>query len=62
MRPPRADAGGSSVGSAGRQRGSRLAVRADMGTADVVVGVLAAIGVVVLIAVFVYVFRNVMKG
>jgi len=32
-----------------------------MGTADVVIGVLAAIGVVVLIIVFVVVFRNVMK-
>jgi len=36
-------------------------VNPDMGTADVVIGVLAAIGVVVLIIVFVVVFRNVMK-
>lgn len=33
----------------------------EMGTADVVIGVLAAIGVVVLIIVFVVVFRKVMR-
>ena len=32
----------------------------EMGTADIVVGVLAAIGVVVLIVVFVIVFKQVM--
>ena len=32
----------------------------EMGTADIVVGILAAIGVVVLIGVFIVVFRKVM--
>lgn len=36
-------------------------MRAEIGTGDVVVGILAAIGVVVLIVVFVIVFRQVMK-
>lgn len=34
-------------------------VKADIGTADLVIGLLAAAGVVVLLVVFVVVFRNV---
>lgn len=35
-------------------------MKADIGTADIVVGVLAAVGVVVLVVVFVIVFKNVL--
>lgn len=35
-------------------------MQSEIGTGDIVVGVLAAIGVVVLVAVFVYVVRNVL--
>ena len=35
-------------------------VQAEMGTADIVIGILAALGVVVLIAVFVYVVKTVL--
>ena len=33
----------------------------EVGTPDIVVGVLAGLGVIVLIVVFVFVFRNVMR-
>lgn len=35
-------------------------MQAEMGTADIVIGVLAALGVVVLIAVFVYVVKTIL--
>jgi hypothetical protein len=37
-------------------------VNPEIGTPDIVVGVLAGIGVVVLIVVFVFVFRKVMRS
>jgi hypothetical protein len=36
-------------------------VNPEVGTPDIVVGVLAGLGVIVLIVVFVFVFRNVMR-
>jgi hypothetical protein len=37
-------------------------VNPEVGTPDIVVGVLAGLGVIVLIVVFVFVFRNVMRS
>ncbi len=48
----------SCYNTAASSRGS--GVRPEYGTEDIVVGVLAALGVVVLIVVFVWVFREVM--
>lgn|GEM_PF-1467909 len=47
-------------GKIGRQLFRELAVKPEMGTADIVVGVLGAIGVVVLIIVFVFVVKKVL--